>query len=310
MIVNIMEFVTQRLFDEDMILKKDKTFPRISIITPSYNQVQFLEGTILSILNQNYPNLEFIIIDGGSTDSSIDIIRKYEKYITYWVSEPDKGQSDAINKGFRMMSGDIVAWQNSDDIYLPDTFCKVGKRFNKNKMTDLVFGNIYLIDSYNRILNEMRYVPFSLNDLLYLDWNIGNQAAFWSRRVMDGVGLLREDISTCFDYDWFIRLGKSSMCTHFMRDFLGGYRVHEAAKLSTVSNKERWPILVDIYRKNGVQVKEAIPFHDQFKSYRFLMGLRRLFYYSIQKDFDYMIRSLAKIIKRNSIYEYNAKSFS
>ncbi len=308
--MDIKEFTTKRLFDERLLLKEDKIFPKISIITPSYNQAQFLERTIFSVLNQNYPNMEFIIIDGCSTDKSVEIIRRYERYLTFWVSEPDNGQADAINKGLRVAKGDVLVWQNSDDIFLPDTFYKIAKILKSKKDADLIFGNIYLIDSFDRIVNEFRFVPFSLNDLLYLDWNIGSQAAFWSRGIMDRIGMLREDISTCFDYDWFIRLGKSSRSTHFTRDFLGGYRVHEAAKLSTVSYKERWPILVDIYRKNGIQVKDELPFHKQFKSSRFLMAFRRLFYYSIQNDFDYMIRVLVKIIKRNSIYENNVKTFS
>lgn len=301
--MDIREFTTRKLYKENLLLKRDKTFPKISIITPSYNQSQFLERTILSVLNQNYPNLEYIIIDGGSKDESLDIIRKYEKYLAYWVSEPDKGQANAINKGLKMASGDIMAWQNSDDIYLPGALHKVAEVLRKNKGVDLLFGNIYLIDSNDMILNEMRFVPFSLNDLLYLDWNIGSQAAFWSRAIMERVGLLREDISTCFDYDWFIRLGVHTGKISFARDFLGGYRVHTEAKLSTISYEKRWPILVDIYRKNNIGVKEDVPFNEQFKLYRILMLLRRFLYYTIQGDFAYVIGTMSKVIKRRGIYK-------
>src|SRR4030067_2568795 len=138
------KFITQKHFDDNLLLKKDKTYPKISIVIPSYNQAQFLEKTILSILNQNYPNLEVIIIDGGSKDESIGIIKRYERYLAFWVSEQDNGQAHAINKGFKIASGDIVAWQNSDDIYLPDTFHKVIKVLEKYKDAELIFGNIYL----------------------------------------------------------------------------------------------------------------------------------------------------------------------
>ena len=108
--------------NRDRDIKKDDVSPKISIVMPSYNQAQFIEWSILSILNQDYSNTEFIIIDGGSTDGTIDLIKKYEREITLWISEKDQGQSDALNKGFKYCTGEIYGWLNSDDIYLPDAF--------------------------------------------------------------------------------------------------------------------------------------------------------------------------------------------
>jgi len=138
----IKEFVSKPLFNEKVILNKDPTYPKISIVTPSYNQAEFLERTILSVLNQNYLNLEYIIIDGGSNDGSVEIIKKYEKYLTYWVSEKDKGQGCAISKGFEKSTSDILAWLNSDDTYLPGTFYKIAKDFRQNSEVDLIFDLI------------------------------------------------------------------------------------------------------------------------------------------------------------------------
>jgi len=125
---------------------------KISIITPSYNQGQFLEETIISVLNQDYPNLEYIIIDGGSTDKSVEIIKKYEKYLTYWVSEKDRGQTHAINKGFIKSSGSILNWLNSDDLLVPGAINSVSKAFSKHSEADFCFGDFSIIDTQSNTI--------------------------------------------------------------------------------------------------------------------------------------------------------------
>ena len=142
----IRDFVSKPLFDEKIILNRDLAWPRISIVTPSFNQGRFLERTILSVLNQNYPNLEYIVMDGGSTDESVEIIKKYENYLAYWISEKDNGQSDAIKKGFQKSTGEILAWLNSDDIYLSGALRGVAGFFRDGKGTEVVYGNRYIID--------------------------------------------------------------------------------------------------------------------------------------------------------------------
>src|SRR5450759_2806690 len=119
---------------------------KISVITPSYNQGQFLEETILSVINQNYPNLEYFIIDGGSTDNSIEIIKKYEKHLTYWVSEKDNGQAHAINKGFKKATGDIVCWINSDDLLIQGAINTISNYFSRNPDVQFINGYTLRID--------------------------------------------------------------------------------------------------------------------------------------------------------------------
>src|SRR3954466_16026070 len=122
------------------------SLPRVTIVTPSYNQAEFIEETIRSILLQGYPDLEYFVVDGGSTDNSVEIIRKYEKWITHWVSESDRGQSDAIQKGFNRVTGPVSAYLNSDDIYMPGALQRVGRRFSDGPQLDVVYGNLYRID--------------------------------------------------------------------------------------------------------------------------------------------------------------------
>ena len=185
---DIKEFVSKPLFDEKIILNKNPCLPKMSIVTPSYNQAEFLEKTILSILNQNCPNLEYIIIDGGSTDGSVEIIKKYEKYLAYWISEKDNGQAHAIKKGFEKSTGQILAWLNSDDTYLPGALFKIARVFQNNPDADLVFGNIYHIDSLDRRIGELGFTKFNFSTLIYGGGNLHQTGAFWTRGIYDKIG--------------------------------------------------------------------------------------------------------------------------
>lgn len=292
----IKEFVSKLLFDEEVILSKNPSWPKISIVTPSYNQAKFLERTILSVLNQNYPSLEYIIIDGGSTDGSIEIIKKYEKYLTFWVSEEDKGQSDAINKGFRKASGELVGWQNSDDVYLPGSFFKVAEKFEEHPNPDVVFGNVYLINENDEILKDMRFVPFNLDHLIYYDWNLSSQGIFWKRELFNRVGYLK-NYNVSFDLDWFIRLGKQTRKFSFIRSFLGGYRIHSKSKFSLVKNEERNPILFKLLRENGIEVNENKDWSKQYRLKKMKAFFRKFFSYIIQGDIDYIFKGAIRRLR-------------
>ena len=208
--------------------------PRISVVTPSYNQAEYLERTICSVLDQGYPNLEYIIIDGGSNDGSIGVIRKYERYLAYWVSERDSGQAEAINKGLKRATGDWVAWQNSDDIYYPGAFKTLAEEVANKPAAGVVIGDMALIDEEDRSIRDIRYVRPTKRALLAEGMVLANQAAFWRRSLHARVGYLREDMHYCFDYEWFLRLLGETPCTH-VRRILGALRLHSQTKTSTCS---------------------------------------------------------------------------
>lgn len=226
------EFVTRPLFDEKVILTKDPAFPRISIILPSYNQGAFLERTILSVLNQNYPNLELIIIDGGSVDGSMDIIKRYRQFISYWVSETDEGQTNALNKGFRIATGDIIGWQNSDDIYFPEALRLVGEIFKQDSSVLLLSGTIAVIDEDDCIRKIKKFVRVNFHRLLYEGYGIiSSQGVFWRRGVHEAVGYFDPSLDMAMDFDFWLRVlsrGKAA----FVPQVLGAFRRHSIQKSS------------------------------------------------------------------------------
>jgi GT2 family glycosyltransferase len=205
-------------------------WPRLSIVTPSYNQGQFLEATIRSVLLQGYPNLEYIIIDGGSNDESVEIIRKYEKFLSYWVSEKDKGQTDAINKGLVKTTGDYLGWVNSDDIYLRAAFQEVINLFIQAPQNVLVHGNRVLIDLESRVLGCSSLPAF---DPPTVSVPVFSETAFWSRSAMNEIGLLNPEFQFSMDLEFFTRLALHGPVKK-TRSFLGCLRCHPESKTSTI----------------------------------------------------------------------------
>jgi glycosyltransferase involved in cell wall biosynthesis len=208
-------------------------WPKVSVVTPSFNQGHFLEETIRSVLAQGYPNLEFIIIDGGSTDQTLEIIKKYEPWLAYWVSEPDYGQSHAINKGIQKASGDILLWLNSDDICLPDSFRTAVQAFRSNPNLRLVIGQARLVDQYGQVIGELRSRFTTWEELATNPRNSVRQiSTFFSRSLFDELGLIDEGLHIAMDTELLVRF------TQFHRplildQYLTAYRVHADAKTST-----------------------------------------------------------------------------
>jgi glycosyltransferase involved in cell wall biosynthesis len=205
------------------------TFPKISIITPSYNQGRFLEETILSVLDQNYPNLEYILIDGGSTDNSIDIIKKYEKQIAYWISEKDSGQSEAINKGYKKATGEIIAWLNSDDLYTKNTLHEIADHFVKHPEADIVYGDVINFLENGKEL----YVDnqFDLQDF-FSRISIHQPSVFWRREILQNSALLDEELFYCMDYDLWMKLFLNFKSLKIKKIF-SRFREHSDSKTHT-----------------------------------------------------------------------------
>jgi glycosyltransferase involved in cell wall biosynthesis len=206
-------------------------WPRISIVTPSYNQGKFLEATIRSVLLQGYPNLEYIVIDGGSTDGSLEILKKYEKYLCYWHSKQDRGQADAINQGLANTSGEILGWINSDDLYVRGTFETIVKAFQTHPDYIVVHGNRILINESGAVTGWFCLPPFDPKTHIY---NVCSETAFWRRSAMQQTGLLNASLQFAMDLEFFGRLYKQGKFLK-LNDYLGYFRCHSEHKSYTIS---------------------------------------------------------------------------
>jgi glycosyltransferase involved in cell wall biosynthesis len=210
--------------------------PKISIITPSFNQGEFIEETIRSVLLQDYPNFEYIIIDGASSDNTLSIINKYEKWITLWISEKDRGQAHAINKGFKRATGDILAWLNSDDFYAPHALAKVAEA-NKNNEGTIIAGKIVDFDNNNGHQTIVKQYNISFESIVKF-WE-GNQwwhqpGLFFPTAAVKKIGYLDENLHYGMDYDLLCRL--TQICqTVYLNDIFAHFRLHNKSK--TVSTR-------------------------------------------------------------------------
>lgn len=293
---DIQEFISATYFDETLIFNKNISWPKISIVTPSMNQGNYLERTIRSVLNQNYPNLEYIIIDGGSADNSLDIIRKYEKYLAYWISEPDSGQTNAINKGFKHASGELVGWQNSDDIFLPGALHSIVREYRKHPEYDIYFGNMLTIDENDTIINELRYTPFSLYCLLYEGYNMPNQSLLMKNNIVKQFPM-NENIKYALDGEFFVRIGAGKKKFRLIREYLGCLRIQPSAKGQVISSTIGFNEWIDIRKSFGIKMQKNVPWESQFRMQKCYCDLRKSFYYIVQGDFYYILNKISRLIK-------------
>lgn len=238
---------------------EDVIWPKISIVTPSYNQGKYIEETILSVIMQNYPNLEYIIIDGGSTDETVDIIKKYEPWITYWESAPDYGQSHAINKGLKKCTGEIFNWLNSDDWYLPNTLFEIARQFNIHKTVQVVSG---LENHVNANGEKQPYEGTLLAGRLeetIEQCQIAQPSTFFKMSAFKELGTVPEDMHFIMDGELWVRFlllyGQEGFCKIYKP--LVNFRLHENSKTTSNAVKdnfllERSSIIVDLQKFIGL----------------------------------------------------------
>lgn len=213
-------------------------WPKVTIVTPSFNQGQFLEETIRSVLLQGYPNLEYIVIDGGSTDNSIDIIRKYEPWLSFWVSEPDEGQADAINKGFAKSTGEFIGWINSDDFLYPGVIKRVVEIFQTKSRVEMIYGDVDCgwpeKNKVHRLLGEQ--IEFS-EMLRTIRVPIPQQGSLWRRSVLDRVGNLDSRWQVVLDQEFFTRVAEKCQIL-YLPMVMGFFRLHDNSK--SISQNRQW----------------------------------------------------------------------
>ncbi len=223
--------------------------PLVSIVTPSFNQASFLEETILSVLGQDYPNLEYLIVDGGSTDGSLEIIRRYADRLAWWVSEPDRGQTEAINKGFAHARGEIFAWLNSDDTYLPQAVSEAVQYLQTHPDVGLVYGDANFIDERGRVLGKFPARQTDYRRLRQGYVHIPQQAAFFRAELWHKVGPLDVSFYFAMDYDLWVRIARLAKIVYLPRPW-ANFRLHGSAK--TIAADERcWPEMLRVHFREG-----------------------------------------------------------
>lgn len=265
------------------------SFPLVSIITPSFNQARFLEKTITSVLEQDYPNIEYLVADGSSTDGSVDLIKKYANKLAWWVSEKDNGQAEAINKGLSRAKGEIVAWINSDDYYMPGAISSAVKALEAHPDCGMVFGDQRVVNETGKVLNQLHYGDWNLSDLMAFRI-IGQPSVFMRRKVLDEAGFLDQTYHLLLDHHLWIRMAlKSGM--NYVPEVWASAHYHEDCKnlaMAAEFGKEadrivQWmrnnPGLSELYQQNSKRIMagaarlnafyllDAKEYHKAFRAY-------------------------------------------
>ena len=223
--------------------------PLVTIITPSFNQAPYLEETINSVLGQTYPHIEYIIMDGGSIDGSVEIIKRHQSKLAYWISEKDRGQTDAINKGFARAKGEILAWINSDDTLLPNAVEEAVRFLEENPGVGLVYGDTHYIDEHSKVIGRFPAAQTDLARLRRGYVHIPQQASFFRKSIWDQVGPLDPEFFFAMDYDLWVRIaGKAEL--RYLPMLWANFRLHRGAK-SIDADDRCWPEMLKVHYRDG-----------------------------------------------------------
>ncbi len=226
------------------------TDPPVSILTPSFNQARYLEATIQSVLSQDYPRIEYLIVDGGSTDSSVDIIKKYSDRLAWWVSEKDRGQTDAINKGFARATGDILAWINSDDTYEPGAVSAAVKYLLEHPEAGMVYADCNYINEDGRAIGRFPAAQTDLPRLRRGYVHIPQQTMFFRADLWKQVGPLDPSFYFAMDYDLWTRIAARSELKYLAGQVWANFRIHTSGK--TIAADDRcWPEMLRVHYRDG-----------------------------------------------------------
>lgn len=254
-------------------MKSQQNRPLVSVVIPSFNQAKFLGNAVESVLSQNYGRVELIVMDGGSSDDSVDVIKSFENKLAYWISKPDGGQAMAINEGFRHSHGEILCWLNSDDYFLPGALAKVVDFLNPEEKS-LLFGNcIHVNEESSRIHGSNVVGAYSGEKLSIYDY-IVQPSSFWTRATWEHVGPLDENLHYTLDWDWFQKAYQCGIKFNPINDYLSAYRIHPEHKTGT-GGKDR-VAEVDAFLKkwNSPELYDAIlKYREKRNSIQHLSGL-------------------------------------
>ena len=280
-------------------------WPKISIVTPSFNQGSFIEETIRSILLQNYPNIEYIVMDGGSTDETLQILDSYKPWINTIVSEKDKGQSDALIKGFNQASGHILNWINSDDILCENALFYIGKTFAENPELSIVHGNNGIMDVNSVLINFMPHPNDNLKIRYLCEMPYGQQACFFTKSIYEKSGGINQSINFSMDYEMYLRMHLLDINVMRIDELIGNIRIHDNTKTAQLE--------AIMYQENG---NALLTFLNSVNQKRYSNWMKKIGFfpyknYEVKLQITHLMvkKVMQRYFEKNVWYYYNNKQY-